>query len=372
MKKIRIQNTIIVKEAFMKTYKTTKEFVKGKEVFCGMDVHLKHWNLCFFCDGEEIEKHRLHPEYPILKTLLYMRYASAKTVHLVYEAGFSGFWLYRKLRKDGYDCIVTPTTRIPKSTDRVKTDRRDAEKLARYLAAGMLKAVTVPPMDVEADRRLNRRRKQTVKRKTRTQNQIKAFLHLHGLSKPETIKSSWSKSFMRWLSELWFEHESDTFLLNRMIRTYDHVRDELAELTRYLRVLSRSLKYKDNYKRITALRGVGLITAMTFLLELFSISRFKNTSCFSSFLGLTPSQHSSGEHVRLGHITREGNSHLRGVLVESAWTVIKHDPHLRDKYLRIRARGTNGNKAIVAVARSLAIRLRRCLLDEVEYAISIC
>jgi transposase len=356
----------------MKTYKDTKEFVKGKNVFCGIDVHLKHWNLCFFCEGEVIEKHRLHPEYSVLKTLLHMRYASAKMVHLVYEAGFSGFWLCRKLRRDGYDCTVTPTTRIPRSTDRVKTDRRDAEKLACYLAAGILKAIAVPPTDIEADRRLCRRRKQIVKKKTRIQNQIKAFLYVHGLIQPDSVKASWSKSFMCWLSELEFENHSDTFILNRMIRTYYHVRDELAELTSYLRILTHNPRYRDDYKRLTALRGVGLITAMTFLLELFDLSRFKNTNRFSSFLGLTPSQHSSGEHVRLGHITREGNAHLRGVLIESAWTVVKHDPHLKEKYCRIRARGTNGNKAIVAVARSLAIRLRRCLLDETEYVVGIC
>jgi len=111
---------------------------------------------------------------------------------------------------------------------------------------------------------------------------------------------------------------------------------------------------------------------MTFLLELFDLNRFRSTSHFCSYLGLTPSQHSSGESVHLGRITRQGNSHLRNVLIESAWTVIKHDPHLRDKYNRIRAKATNGNKAIVAVARSLAVRLRRCLLDEVEYVVGIC
>ena len=87
---------------------------------------------------------------------------------------------------------------------------------------------------------------------------------------------------------------------------------------------------------------------------------YRNTAHFSSYLGLTPSQYSSGEHTRLGHITRQGNAQLRRVLVESAWTVIRHDPHLREKYTRIKARGTNSKKAIVAVARSLAIRLRRC------------
>ncbi len=86
---------------------------------------------------------------------------------------------------------------------------------------------------------------------------------------------------------------------------------------------------------------------------------------------MTPSQFSSGDHVRLGHITREGNAHLRRVLVESCWTVIRFDPILREKYERLRARGVNGKKAIVAVARTLAVRLRRCLLDKTPYVVGV-
>lgn len=356
----------------MKYYKDSKSFIEGKVVFCGIDVHCNHWNACFYCDGEVVEKMRLHSKYPLLRHALSVRYGSARSIHLVYEAGFSGFWLYRDLTADGYDCIVTPPNRVPSSGDKVKTDKRDAEKLARYLAAGLLKAVAVPPPHIEADRRVSRRRRQFVKDQTRIKNQIHSFLHVRGLCRPETIKTCWSKAYMDWLSQLDVQHDSDTFVLQGMIRRYHYVRDELAQMNRYLRQLSRTPGYKDNYRRITALKGVGLITAMTFLLELFDLPRFNNTARFSSYLGLTPSQHSSGEHVRLGHITREGNAHLRWVLIESAWTVIKHDPHLREKYYRIRAQGTHANKAIVAVARSLAVRLRRCLLDECEYVIGVC
>jgi len=137
-------------------------------------------------------------------------------------------------------------------------------------------------------------------------------------------------------------------------------------------VLSRSENYQDKYKRLISAPGVGLITAMTFLLEIFNFQRFAKEDHFSSYLGMTPSQFSSGDKVRLGHITRQGNANLRRVLIESAWTVIKHDPHLREKYDRIKARGPNGKKAIVAVARSLAVRFRRCILDETEYVIGVC
>lgn len=356
----------------MRYYKDTEKFIKDKTVFVGIDVHHNHWSLCFFSEGEVLEKMKIHGKYPILLNLLKTRYRTAGCIRLVYEAGFSGFWLYRHLNKDGYSCIVTPPNRIPKIDQKVKTDKRDAEKLARFLAAGILKEVTVPSKAAEADRRLLRRRRQLVKKQTRIKNQIRAFLFLHGLDKPDDIRCYWVKAYLQWLSDLTFEHDSDSFLLNGMIKSYYHVRGELAELLTYLRALSKSAKYHKNYKLLFAVKGVGLITAMTFLLEIFDFTRFKNGDRFSSFLGLTPSQYSSGDHVRLGKISKEGNAYLRHVLIESAWTVIRHDPHLRNKYNRIRAKGTNGNKAIVAVARSLAVRLRACILYQTEYCAAVC
>jgi len=355
----------------MRYYKKIKEFVQGKMVFCGIDVHMNHWNICFFCDGEVIEKTKLPVDYAKLGFLL-QSYSTARQLKIVYEAGFSGFWLCRRLTKDGYNCIVTSPNRVPKSGSKVKTDNRDAESLATYLSAGLLKTVTVPPVHAEADRRVVRRRAQLVKKQTRAKNHIRSFLYLHGIETPVDIKSKWSNQYLVWLEKMTFEFETDTFTLSRMVADYRHIRKEVLEVTRYLRTMSKSSKYTKEFKHITALRGVGLITAMTFLLEIFDFGRFKNSQHFSSYLGLTPSQYSSGEHVRLGHITRQGNAYLRSVLIESAWTVIRHDPHLREKYERIKARGTNGKKAIVAVARSLAVRLRRCLLDNCDYVIGVC
>jgi len=355
----------------MRYFKDVKNFVKDKQVFCGIDIHFKHWNLCFLCDGEVVEKIKLRTDYIKLKFLL-SSYSTARKINFVYEAGFSGFWLYRNLTSDGYSCTVTPPSLIPKSGSKVKTDKRDAETLASYLASGLLKSVCVPPKDIEADRRVIRRRAQLVKKQTRAKNHIMSFLHSHGFKSPADIKSRWSNRYLIWLESLSFEEQSNVFTLAQLVKSYRDVRDDLAEVTRYIRQLSRTPNYEKNFNLITALSGVGLITGMTFLLELFDLSRFKNAEHFSSFLGLTPSQYSSGEHIRLGHITRQGNAYLRRVLIESAWTVIRHDPHLREKYNRIRARGTNGKKAIVAVARSLAVRLRRCLLDEMEYVIGVC
>jgi transposase len=355
----------------MNYLKDIKTFVTSKHVFCGIDIHYGHWHLCFVCDGEVVEKIRIPNHYESLMIRL-KKYSKARKVSIVYEAGFSGFWLYRRLISDNYDCIVTPPSKMLKSENKVKTDKRDAENLAFYLSAGLLKKVAVPPSDIESDRRIVRRRAQLVKKQTRAKNHIKSFLHLHGIKTPKDIKTHWSNRYLDWLETLRFDYESDNFTLSQLIKNYRHIREDIVDVTRYLRMLSRNDNYQEKYQRLISAPGVGLITAMTFLLEIFNFQRFAKEDHFSSYLGMTPSQFSSGDKVRLGHITRQGNANLRRVLIESAWTVIKHDPHLRDKYYRIKARGTNGKKAIVAVARSLAVRLRRCILDETEYVIGVC
>jgi transposase len=342
-----------------------------KNVYCGIDVHYNHWSLCFVCDGEVVEKLRIAAKYAILRHIL-DRYHQARQIHCVYEAGFSGFWLYHKLTKDGYRCKVTPANLTPKTAGKVKTDKRDAQKLAFYLVGNFLKSVYVPSQKAESDSRIIRSRAQIVKKQSRAKHQIRSFLNVHGIKRPKQIKSNWSKQYIRWLEGLTFEHQSDQFYLSKLLRDYHHQRNEVVEVTVYLRQLCKSPDYKNNFQTLTSAPGVGLITAMTLLLEIYDFSRFGNGEKFASYLGLTPSQYSSGEYIRLGHITRQGKAALRRVLIESAWTAIRYDPHLRDKYDRIRRKGENGKKAIVAVARSLAIRLRSAILSGTDYVIGVC
>jgi len=355
----------------MKSFKDIAGFVKGKKVFCGIDIHEKKWDVCFICDGEVVQNERISAEYGKLKALL-TPYCMSRGLEIVYEAGFSGTWLYRRLKQDGYSCMITPPGLVPVNTDKVKTDKRDARKLASYLSAGLLKSVYVLPAWAESNRRIIRRRSQLVKKNSRAKNEIRSFLHLHGIKRPPEIKSNWSGLYMEWLDSLEFEFEPDQFVLGQLIKNYRRLREDVAEVTRQLRHLSKSEAYAANFRRITAVKGVGLITAMTFLLEIHDFTRFESSEQFSSLLGLTPSQYSSGEKVRYGHITRQGNAELRRVLIESAWSVIRHDPHLREKYERIRSRGVNGKKAIVAVARCLAVRMRYCILHEEDYVVGIC
>jgi transposase len=356
----------------MKYFKCIDKFVENKMVFCGIDIHKHHWNLCYYSDGEVVEKLRINGLSKRLLGHTESHYSTARNIHFVYEAGFSGFHLYRNLKDSGYPCTITPPNRVLAAHDKVKTDKRDAQKLAQLLASGLLKKVFVPPLSSEADRQLLRLRNSYQKKLTRVKNQIKSHLHLHGLTQSPEHTRKWTKRYIQWLEGLEFKEPNLRFILDHYLLEYHFHRNQIADLTKRIRELSRTDAYQIHFKRLVACKGIGLITAMTFLLELHDIIRFPSAAKFSSYLGLTPSQYSSGNHVRLGHITREGNSHLRRVLIESAWTVIRHDPFLKEKYGRIRAKGTNGKKAIVAVARSLAVRLRRCLLDEVSYETGIC
>jgi transposase len=356
----------------MKYLKDIEKFVENKAVFCGIDMHKAHWNLCYFCNGEVVEKHNIPGDFELLQRHTKKLYYSASSVKFVYEAGFSGFWLYRDLIDYGYECIITPPSRIPSNPDKVKTDKKDAEKLARYLAGGLLRKVYVPPPSIEADRQLLRLRAGHKKKLTRVKNQINSLLHLQGLMWPSENGCRWTRCFVAWLEALEFDEQNLRFILDQRLEEYRFLRAQIVCITRRIRDLSLSNAYQKYYRYLASCKGIGLITAMTFLLELGDIFRFPDSISLSSYLGLTPGQHSSGQHVRLGHITREGNAYLRGVLIESSWTVIRHDPFLREKYDRIRNRGTNGKKAIVAVARSLAVRLRRCVLFEEPYVMGVC
>jgi transposase len=352
--------------------KDIEKTVNNKRVFCGIDFHKNNWNLCFICNGEIVEQIHMPAQYHRLHHHLRTHYQSARHIRLVYEAGYFGFWLYRKLRADGFDCIVTSPNRMPVVNQKLKTDKRDARKLAQFLSVGLLKSIYIPPLDLEADRSILRLRTQLVHKSNRVKAQIKSLLQLTGIQRPKYIKSCWTKRYIVWLKEIPFPEQAHRFTLDMLLLDYQALEKQIDKVNQTIREMAGKEPYRKPYKRLTACPGIGLITAMTFLVECHPVSRFHNSKRLASYLGLTPGQKSSGEHVRLGHITQEGNNYVRRVLIESAWTVIRHDPHLRNKYRRITAKGQNGKKAIVAVARSLAIRMRRCLIEEKPYCVGIC
>ncbi len=287
-------------------------------------------------------------------------------VTVVYEAGFSGYWLYDCVVGWGARCVVTPPSLIPIVVgNRVKTDRRDSGKLSWLLSRGMLFSIWIPDPMQRSHRQVLRRRRQLVQDRTRLQSRIKAELALHGLS-VNTGTGRWTGPVERSLASITFADSWMQQSYTRLLTMYRLVTEQLVEQTKLLRELATTAPYCKRLRLLQTVPGIGVITGMALLLELGQVERFTRADALAAYVGLTPSQYSSGDHIRMGRITGMGNRYLRSLLIEAAWIAIRRDNHLRTVYDRLKQRA-GGKRAIVAVARRLLLAMRRVLLDQVEY-----
>jgi len=347
-----------------------KKLIEGKDVFVGVDLHRERWHITMRTGDDEVFSGSVPGEWEALRDLLLRFKDHARKVKVVYEAGYFGFWLHDRLVGWGCECIVTPPSLLPQeSGNRVKTDKRDSAKLALMHAKGMLKAVWVPSKTERYHRQVTRRRRQLVEDRVRTQNRIKAELRCFGIAFPET-KSKWSREFVLSLHRIRFDDRFMRQSFGCLLEELEFLSKLINDQTRLLKELSETEPYKERVKILRSAPGIGLISSMEILLELCDVARFRRGSELAAYVGLTPSQYSSGDKVRMGRITRVGKSNLRGVLVECSWILIAKDPAMREKYESLKAR-CGGKRAIVAIARIFLLRLRRMLLDGNCYAMGL-
>jgi len=337
-----------------------------KDIFVGVDVHLKQWHVTIRTREEELFTGSIPSNWSSLKRLLH-HYNPACT-KVVYEAGYFGYSLSDSITSWGGQAVVTPPSLLPMEYgNRVKTDKRDSRKLAFLLSRDFLRSNWVPDMEQRGHRQVLRRRCQLLGDRVRLQNRIKSELMFYGIDITGRV-GRWSR---RWVDELWLIPLGNSYAeasFHRLLETYIYVRNQVAEQTRLLRKLSHHERYQGPYQSLQSIPGIGFITSMTLLLELGDITRFTQANKLAAYVGLTPSQYSSGEHVRMGRITRVGKGYLRGLLVEASWIAIGRDPELQEVYRSILAR-SGSKRAIVAVARRLLFRCRRVLLDKRPYEI---
>lgn len=339
-----------------------------EKVFMGLDVHIKSWHLTVRSEHQEVKQMSIPPQWEVLRGII-ERFGAERT-QVVYEAGYFGYGLCDNIVKLGAQCLVTPPSLVPQeSGNRVKTDKRDSSKLARLLSKSELKAVHVPAWQQRNDRQLIRHRTQILKDRTRVQLRIKSFLTFHGVECAQ-VKGKWSSRFVESLKSLGLRDNHLRLCLSSMLEQYEFLNGQILDVTKALRALASSPTYKESYDLLRTVPGVGCLTAMHALLELQSMSRFSSGEKLAAYVGLTPSQHSSGERVRLGHISKVGKGSLRGALTQAAWSAIRKDGVLAEKYERISARA-GGKRAIVAVAHNLLLRMRRVLLDRVPYSTGV-
>ena len=341
--------------------------VNGKTVNVGIDVHKVSWHVTALVEGVIVESATIKPCYRVLKKLL-ARFAGG-TLRIAYEAGPTGFSLYDDLTADGMDCIVVPPSLIPvESGNRVKTDKRDSKKLAQYLENNRLKKVYVLSKQARAHRQFVRTRRQLSDHRTDVMRQIKSLLLFHGIPSPVGNKRFWTRPVLGALRSI-TPDEYVSRSLNTLIDLYEYLTQQVKHLTRAVHSLARTERYARRVELLTSIPGVGILSAMEVLVELQDVTRFATADQIAAFLGLTPSQYSSGQHVRMGKITHAGNHRLRTRMVECSWIAIKKDPFLHKTYEEIKKR-RGAKRAIVAVSRKLIIRIRRILLDGVTYRLA--
>jgi transposase len=334
-------------------------------VFVGIDAHERTYSVSVFIGGVEVFHATYPSEFKYLKRLL-MRYAGMR-ICAVYEAGPFGYALYDSLKAAGVEVIVTPPSFVLQSSgDKVKTDKRDARKLAHQLSCGLLRAITVPDKEKREVRELLRTREQLVDARRRAFVQIQSKLRYHGLGL--RLRGRISFKDLAALSALEGVSTPLRKSLGYLRIQYEQLTEQLQAIRKDLVELCEADAYRDSIRVLTSAPGVGQLTALAFLLELPSMKHFKTAEHLGSFIGLTPSEHSSGEKKRQGSITRCGNARVRTLLVEGAWRAVEGDPSMRAFYERVKRR-SGGKRAIIAVARKMAGKLRVMLLRNEEYAV---
>ena len=273
----------------------------SKVRFVGLDVHAETIAVAVAEPGGEVRSHGVIPNRLESVRKLVGKLGPVKQLKACYEAGPTGYVLYWQLTQLGVACEVIAPGLVPvKASDRVKTDRRDAEKLARCYRAGELTAVWVPDAAHEALRDLVRAREAAKKDQLKARHRLGKFLLRHG-RRPEGIKA-WTKQHLQW------------------IKTHVHFDQPALEATPVIEALQ-------------ALRGIAQTSAATIVSELGSLSRFESPRQLMGYSGLVAREHSSGNRIQRGSITKTGNAHLRRVLVEAAWAY-QHRPNVTGYLLR--------------------------------------
>ncbi len=239
------------------------------------------------------------------------------TLHFIYEAGPCGYWIYRLLTSLGHCCYVIAPSLIPKkSGERVKTDKRDAAKLAKLFKAEQLTPIYVPEAEDEAIRNLSRARETAMKDLKDAKFQLKGFLLRNNVQ--AKVNDNWSKQHLRWLTGLIMPHHSQQIVLQEMIITITERMQRLQRLDNELLHQVKKWRYYPVVKAIQAMRGVRLLVALGTIAELGDLRRFDHPRKLMAYLGLVPTEHSSGNRTRRGSLTKCGNSRARRLLVEGA------------------------------------------------------
>ncbi|MFM0198205.1 IS110 family transposase [Paraburkholderia strydomiana] len=348
-------------------------------LYVGLDVHKESITAAYAIDMGEVELlGKTGTTTTDIDRLCKRLQSKARRVCIVYEAGPCGYGLYRRLVDEGFECMVCAPSLIPKKPgERVKTDRRDAVKLTRALRAGDLSAVYVPGVEDEAFRDLARAWVSAKEDLKQARQRLKSFLLCHGVRYDG--KADWGPAHRHWVHGYSFGSEWQQMAFEEHRRTIEDRQAQCMRLETALRDAVVSWRFYPAVLGLQAMRGVQFTTAVGMLAEVGELARFEHPRQLMAWLGVTPSEHSSGNKRRQGSITKTGNSYARKLLIEAAWSYrhpARVSPDIRRRhegipkaivdrawdaqlrlcrrYRKLSLRGKNVNIAAVAVARELA------------------
>jgi transposase len=327
----------------------------NKTIYLGMDVHKKTYAVTAICDGQVVKKDTLKADPAVLIAYCGKYFVGAQ-IYSAYEAGFCGFYLHRCLEGAGIKNIVVDAAGMEVAVgNRVKTDKRDSLKLATHLATGRLKGIHIPSVEREDYRAVTRLRETFARQRSRFACQLKSLLFQHGLIRADDKKKI-SEKWARVLEAMPLSPGLKYAIVN-YLNMWRQMDAKVKEIDKELAIQAQ----KDNaieavYRNIP---GIGPVSARILANEVEDTLQFSNERRLFSYTGLTPSEHSSGEHVHQGHITRHGKPILRKILVQAAWRAIDLDISLGKIFDRL-ATKIGKKKAIIGIARRLIGRIRAC------------
>ena len=347
--------------------------------YVALDVHKDSITVAVVCKGQKTPRHygAIAATEEALAKLCDNLAGPETSLRFCYEAGPCGYGVYRQLRGLGHECVVVAPSLIPRRPgDHIKTDRRDALSLSRLFKNGELTPVWVPDEAQEAMRDLERCREDFKHAECRVRQRLTSFLLRHG--RIYEGRSRWSQAHFRWLETQRFAHPAQQIVFQEYVDAVQEAQARIKGLDQALQHTLEQWSREDETRGLMALRGVNTLTAITTLAELGDLTRFDSPRQLMAFVGLVPSERSSGSRQQRGAITKAGNAHVRRVLVEAAWcyrfparkTAVlqrraektapaiqaiawKAQKRLCGRYGRLSARGMPKNKVCTAIAREL-------------------
>jgi transposase len=311
--------------------------------------------------------HRSVPTPEYLANYLFKTYPGAN-YKCVYEAGFSGFWIQEELSKLGIKTIIVNPADVP-TTDkekRFKDDRIDSNKLANCLRSGQLKGIYVPGKQTQLDRSLVRQRYQYASDERKIKNRIRSHLDFYGIVLEEYYeKTYWSNNYIRLLEEL--ASSKEDIVLEGYLIKLRRERQYALDLTRKLRELSKTERYREQVELLRSIPGVGLLTSMVYVTEIGDINRFKKDDQYIAYIGLVPGKHASADKDPKGRLSKRGNKRIRTAIILSAWMSIRNNSEMAAYYETYKSKGKASNVAIIKIARKLALRMKAVIRDRRKY-----